>query len=143
MVRVVLAVLAVGVTLYAFIDCLRCTDDEVRGLPRQVWCVITLLPLVGGTAWLLYGRPRAQASSGIGPPTLAPDDDPEFLRNLDRRLGGQGGGGQGGGGAGRGGQGEHTRGSGHEGTPGQDSSGGRPHPGEGEDDGNRPERSPG
>lgn len=138
MVRVVLAVLAVGVTLYAFIDCVRCTDDEVRGLPRQVWCVITLLPLVGGTAWLLYGRPRAQATSGVGPPTLAPDDDPEFLRNLDRRLGEQGRNG-----AGRDGQGERTRGSGHEGTPEQGSSGERSHPGEGEDDGNRPERSPG
>lgn len=84
--RVLLTLITVGITIYAFIDCLRCTDEEVRNLPRPLWMLITLVPLVGGLAWLVSGRPAAGRPGG--PPTrpLAPDDDPEFLRSLDRSF---------------------------------------------------------
>jgi hypothetical protein len=85
MLRVVIALLTVGITLYAFVDCLRCGDDEVRRWPRHVWCLITLIPLVGGIAWLAYGG-RPENGNRPVPRPSAPDDDPEFLRSLDQSL---------------------------------------------------------
>ncbi len=82
--RVVLLLLTVGVTIYALVDCLRCGDDEVRTLPRQIWCLVVLVPLVGGLAWLVYGRPAPGRPDRAAPRALAPDDDPEFLRTLDQ-----------------------------------------------------------
>lgn len=81
--RVLLALITVGVTTYAFVDCLRSTDDEVRNLPRPMWLAVTLVPLVGGLAWLAFGR--APSGSSAPPPArqAAPDDDPDFLRSLD------------------------------------------------------------
>src|ERR1044072_8270273 len=66
-------------TLVALIDCLSTDRDDVRGLPKVVWClVILLLPVVGVIAWFFAGRPlpprcsRAAAlcpgSSGAPPP---------------------------------------------------------------------------
>jgi hypothetical protein len=86
MLRVTFALLTVGIALFAFIDCLRCEEDEVHRWPRHLWCLIALIPLVGGIAWLVYGsRVETGGRPARGP--RAPDDDPEFLRSLDRRLG--------------------------------------------------------
>jgi len=83
----VLLLVAVGVTIYALVDCWRSSEDEVRGMPRAAWIiVIVLFWLVGGIAYLLFGRPHA---TGVGrvdrPRMVAPDDDPEFLRQLDQQ----------------------------------------------------------
>lgn len=86
MVRVVLVLLTVGVTIYAVVDSLRCSDDEVRSLPRSVWILISLVPLVGGVAWLLLGRPRDDLVPEAGPRVIAPDDDPDFLNSLDQSF---------------------------------------------------------
>jgi hypothetical protein len=86
MARVIVVLLTVGVTIYALVDCLRCNDDEVRTLPRQVWCLIALVPLVGGLAWLVYGRPRPDQPAANAPRMIAPDDDPDFLHALDQTF---------------------------------------------------------
>ncbi|MEV0126846.1 PLD nuclease N-terminal domain-containing protein [Dactylosporangium sp. NPDC050688] len=80
-------------TLVALIDCLSTDRDDVRGLPKVLWClVILLLPVVGVIAWFFAGRPlTTEQHAGVastGPrrrPTkpLAPDDDPDFLRGID------------------------------------------------------------
>jgi hypothetical protein len=80
-------------TLVALIDCLSTDRDDVRGLPKVVWClVILLLPVVGVIAWFFAGRPLAtERPAGIAPSgtrrrqtkPVAPDDDPEFLRGID------------------------------------------------------------
>ena len=84
--RVLLTLITVGITIYAFLDCLRCTEEEVRNLPRPLWMLVTLVPLVGGLAWLVSGRPAAGRPGGLPVRPLAPDDDPEFLRSLDRSF---------------------------------------------------------
>ncbi len=87
--------------VFALIDCLSTDEHEIRALPRVVWVFIILLfsPL-GAIAWLLAGRPqrdpaarRASWLPGNGFPAasrprrpLAPDDDPEFLRDLGTRA---------------------------------------------------------
>ena len=81
-------IVGAAVIIYALIDCVMSAKQEVRSISKPAWlAVIILLPLLGAGLWFLFGRP----SSGPGPkrpqprhPT-APDDDPEFLRNLEIR----------------------------------------------------------
>jgi hypothetical protein len=74
------------VALYALIDCIATPARSVRSLPKAVWLlVIVLLPGVGGLAWLFVGRALREGSGGFlsrGSTPTAPDDDPDFLRQL-------------------------------------------------------------
>lgn len=82
---------AIGVTIYAVIDCWRSDDAETRGLPKPLWLLVILgVPLAGGVLWILFGRQAAPGSGGSRRiRVVAPDDDPEFLRSLQppRRRG--------------------------------------------------------
>lgn len=93
----VVALLSVASVLFAAVALISCLSVEdkrtIRGLPRFAWVIaILLLPLVGGIAWFLFGRPRPTrgqasrwrpASGAQEPPRRrAPDDDPDFLRSL-------------------------------------------------------------
>lgn len=98
--------------VYAFFDAITAPSREVRNLPKVLWMVVIVLFMpVGSILWLFLGRPRqaavteggasspAQAApsadnldpsdftkpSGRSRP-LGPDDDPEFLRRLNRRI---------------------------------------------------------
>ncbi|GAA2500102.1 PLD nuclease N-terminal domain-containing protein [Winogradskya humida] len=88
----------------ALIDCLSSEEYAIRALPRVAWVFLILLfSPIGAIAWFVAGRPpRAIRMSngetwrpGSGFPEderptrkgpLAPDDDPEFLRNLAGSL---------------------------------------------------------
>lgn len=77
----------VAFTVFTVVDVALIERRRIRGLPKFLWIVVIILvPLVGGTLWLVVGRVRAgEAASGSvrrGP--VAPDDDPEFLRRLNR-----------------------------------------------------------
>lgn len=93
MLRVILVVAAIGVTIYAAIDCLRSPAGEIRGLPKPVWLVliaVTVMFGIGGVAYLLFGRPVPGGDARPpGPGRVyrgpAPDDDPDFLRSLRPR----------------------------------------------------------
>ena len=83
MLRVVAVLVVVGVMVYAFVDCVRADARDLRLLPRPAWLLLVILvPLVGAIAYLLAGPPAGE-TGGAGRPSLAPDDDPEFLRRLD------------------------------------------------------------
>ena len=86
MLRAVLVVLAVGLTVYALIDCARTEPHQVRALPKPIWVlVVLLLPVLGPLAWLVAGRGARGPGPARGAGPLAPDDDPEFLREIERR----------------------------------------------------------
>jgi hypothetical protein len=88
----------IGLLVFCLIDCLQSDEASVRNLSKGWWMVlIILLPVVGGIAWLVAGRPEqhhrrrdvawpATQTSGFPeherPRGLAPDDDPEFLAGL-------------------------------------------------------------
>lgn len=81
----------------ALIDCLSADEDRIRALPRIAWVFLILLfSPIGAIVWFVAGRPpRAIRMSngemwrpGSGfpekdrPASKAPDDNPEFLRQV-------------------------------------------------------------
>jgi hypothetical protein len=97
--------IAIVVWLYAIFDALTAPAERIRGLPKAIWLIIVILLLdVGALAWFVWGRPRARAvgapvrqrpspfgwQSHDGPSTrgrtIAPDDDPDFLKRLGDDL---------------------------------------------------------
>ncbi|HEX2316091.1 MAG TPA: PLDc N-terminal domain-containing protein [Thermomonospora sp.] len=99
MLYVLLGLITVGVWLFCLFDVLTTDENDVRLLPKFGWFLLVLLGfLVGSALWLLAGRPRVPAGpSGPRPPSpgprpappRGPDDDPDFLRGLDRRIRGE------------------------------------------------------
>jgi hypothetical protein len=104
MLRFLPMLLILGLALCALIDCLARDEDEIRGLPKVLWVLVILLfPLLGSLAWFFAGRPRGAALPGPGGAgrssgsrftggsetpgrrPVAPDDDPDFLRNIDEQ----------------------------------------------------------
>jgi hypothetical protein len=96
---VLIFLLGLILAVFALISCLSAEDGAVRALPRWAWVVIILFfPLLGSIAYFAAGRPlktgprRGAWRPGNGFPEaerpkrpIAPDDDPEFLRQLDAR----------------------------------------------------------
>jgi hypothetical protein len=83
----VIVVWAVSTVLfvYAVLDVARSAPAAVRTLPKPVWFLVLLAPLLGPAAWLLVGRPartRRPGKQARG----APDDDDDFLRDLRRET---------------------------------------------------------
>ena len=55
----VLALVELLLLVYCVLDVITTPADEVRNLPKLLWLVLVIvLPLVGGTAWLVAGRPQ-------------------------------------------------------------------------------------
>ncbi|ACY99954.1 MULTISPECIES: PLDc N-terminal domain-containing protein [Thermomonospora] len=99
MLYVVLGLIIVGIWLFCLFDALTTDEAEVRLLPKFGWFLIVLFGFIlGALLWLALGRPRipvdpSGAALGSSAPRPAaprgPDDDPEFLRSLDRRIRGE------------------------------------------------------
>jgi hypothetical protein len=139
MLRVVVVVAVLVVFVYGLVDVIRTDRRQTKGISKPAWIVVqVVLPVIGAVLWFLIGRPR-----GTGPSPasyshpVAPDDDPDFLRNLeirrrnqaeaerlrklkremdakDRKLGGEGPA------QGHGSGSDEAHGSGDAGTPGTD-----------------------
>jgi len=90
---IVAALVALAVTIYALIQCIRTPAHEVRSISKPAWILaIVLLPLVGASLWFWLGRPRygtpgvpPQSSGRPSPRPSNPDDDADFLRELERK----------------------------------------------------------
>ena len=90
-------VIELGLLVFCLIECIQTPAEDTRNLAKPWWILLILLiPLVGSIAWLVAGRPvRARGSvpwpagrsagfPGYERPrrAVAPDDDPDFLREL-------------------------------------------------------------
>ena len=97
MIRYLPYLIEIALLVYCLIDCIQ--TDVPRNLSKTTWVfVIILLPIVGGVAWLVAGRPEHRPKRNVPwpttqtagfpeyerPRTVAPDDDPEFLASVRR-----------------------------------------------------------
>lgn len=85
--RVVLAVAVLAIFVYGLVDVIRTDGRLTRGISKPAWIIVMIvLPVLGAILWLLIGRPRGNSPvrQNYSHPT-SPDDDPEFLRNLEVR----------------------------------------------------------
>jgi len=85
--KALIVVVVVVFSVYSLFDVLA--QSRTRSLSKGVWAVLALVPLLGPLAWLTLGRPPATRPGGSGgrsvPRVSGPDDDPDFLWNLERR----------------------------------------------------------
>ena len=102
-------VVELALLAYCLIDCIQTDEGDMRNLPKALWVILIIfLPIVGGVAWLVAGRPLTRgprrqvpwpSTQTAGFPEyerprrqVAPDDDPDFLLSLraererERRL---------------------------------------------------------
>jgi hypothetical protein len=106
MIRFLPLFVELGLTIFCLIDAVQAPDGAVRNLQKSWWILLILFfPIVGPIAWLVAGRPTretyapygtgfpeyqrdrwsaARSGSRGGSRSTAPDDDPEFLRELGR-----------------------------------------------------------
>lgn len=87
MLRVVVVVAVLVVFVYGLIDVIRTDSRQTKGISKPAWIVVqVVLPVIGAVLWFLIGRPKGtRPAPATYSHTVAPDDDPEFLRNLELR----------------------------------------------------------
>lgn len=69
MLRVLPALIELGLLVYALIDCIQTPEASVRNLPRWGWLIlIILIPYIGPVAWLFAGRPLRSGAAQRGGP---------------------------------------------------------------------------
>jgi Phospholipase_D-nuclease N-terminal len=82
------AILLIVLAIYCWIELAQSDPRDVRQLPRGLWALLIVIPLVGPVGWLVYGRPNGEevpaAPSRQRPRPMAPDDDVDFLRRLKK-----------------------------------------------------------
>ncbi|MEU0576137.1 PLD nuclease N-terminal domain-containing protein [Streptomyces griseoincarnatus] len=92
MLRVLMFLVPLALSVYAFIDCISTKDEDIRHMPKPLWAILVLLfPLVGSISWLIAGKKRRPAGAGGSAwgggggrqQWVAPDDNPDFLKSLD------------------------------------------------------------
>ena len=104
MIRLLPLWVELALLIFCLIDCIQSDSAAVRNLSKTFWVVlIVLVPLIGGIAWLVAGRPVSEeaqrrrggrsvpwpATRTAGFPEYerpaaprGPDDDPDFLADL-------------------------------------------------------------
>lgn len=90
-----------GLLIYCVLSVVTTPPEQVQHLPKLAWLVlVVVLPLAGGIAWLVLGRPGGPAAAlpyeggGIPAPydrsgrvqAASPEDDETFLRRLRERA---------------------------------------------------------
>ncbi len=60
MLRVLMFLVPLALSVYAFIDCISTKDDDIRHMPKPLWAILVLLfPLVGSISWLIAKQEAA------------------------------------------------------------------------------------
>lgn len=82
--KVLLFIVPFALMVYALIDLYQTDPAYITSLKRPIWlAIVVLLPVVGPILWLTVAKRDWQARPARpSTPPVAPDDNPEFLRQL-------------------------------------------------------------
>ena len=98
-IRVLPYFVEIALLVFCLVDCIQSPPHLIRNLEKGWWIVlIIILPLIGGIAWLVAGRPVRSASSGAqwrmgsgfpaderpGTSYKRNEDDPAFMAEMAR-----------------------------------------------------------
>lgn len=91
MTRVAVATVAFLViwAIFTSVFAASANKGEVRLLPKWLWVVLcAVVPFFGGLLYLMVGRPLRKEPGAYGGKgkVVAPDDDPNFLRDISKKL---------------------------------------------------------
>lgn len=80
-----LGIVGLGLLIYSLVECLQTPRHRIRVMPKLAWiAVIVLLPIIGASLWLGFGRVRApKKGAAASRRPRSPDDDPDFLRQVE------------------------------------------------------------
>lgn len=102
--RLILVIVLVAIVVYAFVVAVRMNPKNTpAGINKWVWVIFTIVPpIVGSIIFLVANyvnnsrnRPKGTGPDYLGPLArdkgprpgpMAPDDDPDFLRELEEEL---------------------------------------------------------
>jgi hypothetical protein len=75
-------------TIFTTVFAASAKPNEVRLLPKWAWVLLCVaVPIIGGVLYITIGRPLSNGPSARSSRrVVAPDDDPDFLRNLRDRF---------------------------------------------------------
>jgi hypothetical protein len=83
----ILGALSVIFTVFTTVFAASAPSSQVRNLPKWVWVVLCLVTgPVGSALYIFLGRPVSKSKPSSAAPSTAPDDNPAFLRDLERKL---------------------------------------------------------
>ena len=86
--KAVLVVLGIVLFVYAVFDLIATPKARARLLPKVLWFVVIVVPVLGPLLWIFWGHvkdapPKPRSTSWTPPPgPIGPDDDPDYLRGL-------------------------------------------------------------
>lgn len=91
MTRVAIATIAFLViwAVFTTVFAASANKPEVRLLPKWLWVALcAVVPFFGGLLYLMVGRPLRKEPGGFGGKgkVIAPDDDPNFLRDISKNI---------------------------------------------------------
>lgn len=88
MARVLLFTFVIGLTIYAWIDWgFYSKKSTPGGLNRWIWlAVIVLLPILGPLVWVVLRIVGGASALEERSRPIAPDDDPEYLSYLSKKI---------------------------------------------------------
>lgn len=89
MIRFLPGLIELVIVIFCVIDVIQSPEAEIRNLPKWGWLVlIIILPLIGGVAWLVVGRPVRQRSGEWTPGSGFPEVERPAARtdDIDARL---------------------------------------------------------
>jgi hypothetical protein len=82
---IIFFVIELGLLIFCLVDCISIYESRIKTLNKIAWVfIIILLPILGPVLWLTIGKDRSHnrpAERARDARPLAPDDDPEFLKN--------------------------------------------------------------
>ena len=85
---ILMSLLQLALLVYGLVHCIQAAEGGVRHLPKWAWILLMFfMPVAGPIAYFIAGRPL-RAPGTVPPRRLkqaprGPDDDPDFLRNLN------------------------------------------------------------